>query len=81
MDRPPPLSELAHAEESFRIRRAAFTVSNVIGYGFLEGVYHECLALEFAAEAIPFRSMPKLPLTYRGQTLRQRSSPSTGLRF
>jgi GxxExxY protein len=75
MDRPKPPTELVCAEESFRIRSAAFAVSNAIGYGFLEGVYQECLALEFAAEGIPFQSMPKLPLIYRGQTLRQTYSP------
>ena len=75
MDSQARSTDLILAHEVFRIQGAAFAVSNAVGYGFLEGVYHECLALEFAAQDIPFQSMPKLTLSYRGVLLRQTYQP------
>ena len=46
---------LLYEAEAFRIRGAAFEVSRVMGHGFLEAVYQECLALEFTARGIPSR--------------------------
>jgi GxxExxY protein len=65
-----PPSDLTLADETFRIRKAAFQVGNGMGYGFLEAVYHECLVVEFEAMGIPFQSMPKLGLSYGGVRLR-----------
>src|SRR5689334_11566738 len=73
-DRPPP-TELLLADEVFRIQGAAFAVSNAVGHGFLEGVYHECLALEFAVRRLPFQSMPKLTISYRGVQLQHTYEP------
>jgi GxxExxY protein len=42
-----------------------------MGAGFLEAVYQECLALEFAARDIPFSAGVPLPLEYKGNPLRQ----------
>ena len=75
MDARTPQTDLLFADEVFRIQGAAFKVSNTVGYGFLEGVYHECLALEFGAQSIPFQSMPRLTLSYCGVALRQTYSP------
>lgn len=66
---------LLHAAEVFRIQGAVFEVSKVMGPGFLEAVYHECLALELAARGIPFRSKPLLALSYKGAALQQTYSP------
>jgi len=63
------------AGEVFRIRGAIFEVNRVMGRGFLEAVYQECLALEFAARDIPFRAMPKLALSYKDSPLQQAYSP------
>jgi GxxExxY protein len=46
-----------------------------MGSGFLEAVYQECLALEFAARAIPFSATPILSLNYKGAPLRQTYVP------
>ncbi|WP_337186541.1 GxxExxY protein [Phenylobacterium sp.] len=62
-------------DEAFRIRGAAFEVSNVLGHGFLEGVYQECLALEFSRQGIPFRAAPRLRLSYKGIQLQQSYVP------
>jgi GxxExxY protein len=66
---------LLHASEVFHIQGAIFEVNKVMGAGFLEAVYQECLALEFAARGIPFVATPTLPLEYKGAALRQTYSP------
>lgn len=38
----------------------------------MEAVYQECLAREFGERGIPFVAMKPLPLSYKGQPLRQR---------
>jgi len=66
---------LLHAEEVFRIQGAVFEVNRVMGRGFLEAVYQECLALEFDARRIPFRQTPPVTLAYKTATLRQTYVP------
>jgi len=60
-----------YAKEVFAIQGAIFEVNAPMGAGFLEAVYQECLALEFAARGIPFRADVPLSLEYKGQSLRQ----------
>lgn len=62
-------------DESYRILGACFEVYKDKGCGFLEAVYHECLALQFADMGIPFVEKPRLRLTYKGRTLRQEYEP------
>ncbi len=59
----------------FQIQGTVFEVSREMGTGFLEGVYQECLALEFAARSIPFIAHPPLALSYKGAPLRQTYQP------
>jgi GxxExxY protein len=42
-----------------------------MGAGFLEAVYQECLAIEFASRGIPFVAQKPLPLRYKEHALRQ----------
>ena len=67
--------DLIEAQATFQIRGAVIEVSNTLGHGFLEAVYQECLALEFAARGIPFRATPGLKLRYKGVNLRQTYAP------
>jgi len=66
---------MLHAEEIFRIQGAVFEVNRVMGAGFLEAVYQECLALEFTSRGIPFVAGAPLPLDYKGQRLKQTYVP------
>jgi GxxExxY protein len=70
-----PHERLVHADEVFRVQGAVFEVNRVMGAGFLEAVYQECLALEFIGRGIPFVAGPRLALTYKGATLRQHYTP------
>jgi len=62
-------------DESYRIIGACFEVYKEKGNGFLEAVYQECLAIELAAQQIPFVEKPRLRLEYKGQTLKQEYEP------
>ncbi len=62
-------------DESYRIIGACFEVYKEKGNGFLEAVYQECLALEFAEQNIPFIEKTRLRLEYKGRELKQTYEP------
>jgi len=66
---------LIYKEESYAIIGACMAVYKSKGCGFLEPVYHECLAIEFEIRGIAFASKPLQTLQYRGRTLVQTFSP------
>jgi GxxExxY protein len=67
--------EIIYKEESYRVMGACFEVYKEMGCGFLEAVYQECLEMEFAAQAIPFRPQGEIGLTYKGTALKQKYVP------
>jgi GxxExxY protein len=69
------MSELLFKDESYAIMGACFEVYKDKGCGFLEAVYQECLAIEFAHHGIPFHSQRELDLFYRGRKLSQNYKP------
>lgn len=69
------MSEIIHKEESYRVMGACFEVYNEKGNGFTEPIYQECLELELGMQTIPFQAQANLPLSYKGQPLRQRFQP------
>ncbi len=70
-----PHERILQADEVFRIQGAIFEVNRVLGAGFLEAVYQECLAYEFEARGIPFAAKPVLAIDYKGRRLKQTYSP------
>ena len=66
---------LLYEEETYAILGACFEVYKEKGCGFLEGVYQECLAIEFRLRGIPFEEQPALDLAYKGQPLQQTYKP------
>jgi len=69
-------TELIYEEESYAIVGACMAAYKDKGCGFLEPVYHECLAIEFEFRGIPFLSKPPHTLQYRERTLVQTFSPN-----
>ena len=55
--------------DGYALIAACFSVYNEMGSGFLEEVYHECLARELLLRRIPYESQVRIPLTYRGEQL------------
>lgn len=66
------MENLICRDESYRIMGASFEVYKEKGCGFLEGVYQECLEIEFEMQGILFVSQKPLGLTYKGRPLKQR---------
>jgi GxxExxY protein len=68
-------NKLIFKDEIFAIQGAIFEVNRVMGFGFLEAVYQECLQKEFLYRNIPFAAQETLALTYKGETLQQIYKP------
>jgi GxxExxY protein len=65
------MTELINRDETYRILGACFEVYRDKGCGFLEGVFQECLDIEFQLQEIPARAQVSMPLEYKGRPLRQ----------
>jgi len=63
------MDRLIFKAESYAIMGACFEVYKDKGCGFLEPIYHECLAIEFEHRNIPFVEQQELDLFYRSQRL------------
>jgi GxxExxY protein len=60
---------LLYRDEVFAIQGAIFEVNRVVGCGFLESVYQECLEHELAKREIPFEAQRDLELCYKDRKL------------
>src|SRR4051812_19598133 len=65
------MNQLVYQDETYRILGACFEVYRDKGCGFLEGVFQECLELEFELQGIPAKAQVPLSLEYKGRPLRQ----------
>src|SRR5689334_20392828 len=59
----------ARDPDTHAIIGAAMDVHNILGHGFLEGVYLEALGIELARNGVPHRVECPLPITYRNIVL------------
>ncbi len=56
--------KLLHAELTYNIRGAIFSVYNVLGFGHKELVYHKALAIEFRKQGLKFQDEIPIPVYY-----------------
>ena len=54
---------------TYAIIGAAFEAHKVLGGGFLEAVYGDALAVEFAKRQVPFQREAEIPIVYKGGRL------------
>jgi GxxExxY protein len=67
--------EIIYKDEGFAIVGGCFEVYNEKGCGFLEGVYQECLEIEFGLRGLPFLAKAELQLSYKGRALLKTYQP------
>jgi GxxExxY protein len=67
--------ELIFKQECYAVMGACFEVYTVMGCGFVEPVYQECLELELASRQITFQSGAELDVQYKGRPLTRRYKP------
>ena len=56
-------------DETHAIIGAALEVHRRLGHGFLEAMYHEARAIEFAERGVPYRREVEIPIVYRDRRL------------
>ena len=66
------MTELIYKEEVYKIIGACMEVYNELGPGFLESVYQEALAREFASREIPFVAQWGIDVYYKGDLLNKK---------
>ena len=74
-EEPGAYGKIIFKEESYAIQGAIFEVYRVMGCGFLEPVYQECLCMEFTNRQIPYKTQVELSLAYKGEPLIQTYKP------
>jgi len=69
------MPEIVYKEESYAIVGACFEAYNVMGCGFIESVYHECVKIELELRGIPFRFKQPLQISYKQRQLERWFEP------
>ena len=63
------MSDLIGKDEVYKIVGACLDVYNTLGFGYLEAVYQDALALEFRMRNIPFEREKEIEICYKGIVL------------
>ena len=63
------MGKLLYEEETGAIISACMAVHRELGNGFLEAVYQDALAIEFAERGIPYAREKQIPIFYKGHKL------------
>ena len=65
------MAELLYKDEVYAIVGAAMEVHNVLGCGFLEGIYQEALEIELSERQIPFVPQKELLVHYKSHLVKK----------
>ena len=69
------MDELIFKEETYKIIGCAMDVYNELGFGFLEGVYQEALAIELKIKKLYYKNQVMLEIYYKGHKLEKEYKP------
>jgi len=69
------MGELLLKDEVFQIIGCCIEVHTEMGWGFLEAVYQETLAIEFSERGVPFKAHEPLAIYYKGRLLEKTYCP------
>jgi GxxExxY protein len=58
-------NKVIYRKLSYRVMKAVFEVHNMLGPGFIEGVYEEALAYELELRGIPFERQKPVTVRYK----------------
>ena len=61
---------MLYKSEVYKIVGACMEVHNELGFGFLEAVYQEALAVELKSQGIPFSKEESLEVSYKGELIK-----------
>lgn len=59
--------KLLYVDLTYKIRKALFTVYNILGFGHKEEVYQKALASELDSLSIPYENEVYLPVLYKNE--------------
>lgn len=63
------IDDLLYKNEVYAIQGAIFEVYKILGNGYTEEVYQQCLERELKARNIPFESKKELQIFYKGEPI------------
>ena len=66
------MAELILKDEVYAVVGAAMEVKQVLGAGFLEGVYQEAMLVELTARGVPVEAEKPIDIKYKGRCLTHR---------
>ncbi len=66
------MGELIDKDEVYKIVGACLDIYNALGFGYLEAVYQEALAIELDKRDIPFEQEKEIGICYKGQVLEKK---------
>ncbi len=66
---------MIYPSECYAIRGAIYEVYRVLGNGFREEVYQQCLEREFALRDVPFEAKKELHIFYKGEPIEKTYIP------
>lgn len=68
-------NDLLYKDEVYAIQGAIFEVYKILGNGYKEEVYQQCLERELSLRGIPFDSKKELKIVYKGEPIEKTYIP------
>ena len=69
------MEDILYKDEVYAIQGAVFEVYKVLGNGYREEVYQQCLEREFSVRNIPFDAKKELKIIYKGEAIEKTYIP------